>query len=97
MIKVFIYFTFIYKDIINDDKTILTFHQIVNFFFLLFFLKIIRILFLECSQGMYGSGCQKNCSENCLYDGECNRTTGKCDAGCKPGYKGAVCDTGLIT
>lgn len=55
------------------------------------------IIFLECSQGMYGSGCLKKCSKHCLYDDKCNRTTGTCDAGCKPGYKGALCDKGLVT
>lgn len=46
---------------------------------------------------MYGSGCLKNCSEHCLHADKCNKATGICDAGCKPGYKGELCDKGLVT
>lgn len=37
-----------------------------------------------------------NCSGNCLNGVACNRTTGKCDAGCDYGYTGVLCKTGMI-
>lgn len=32
-----------------------------------------------------------------MGDVTCNRTTGRCDTGCKAGYTGELCDAGLIT
>lgn len=51
--------------------------------------------FLECPIGTFGSDCGHNCSGHCIDDIPCNRTTGRCDSGCKPGYTGELCDTGL--
>lgn len=50
---------------------------------------------LECSTGTYGPGCLDSCTGHCLNDKACNTTTGRCDAGCKPGYTGEKCDTGI--
>lgn len=50
----------------------------------------------ECSTGRFGPDCVYNCSGHCMDDVTCNRTTGRCDTGCKAGYTGELCDTGLI-
>lgn len=50
---------------------------------------------LECPSGKYGPSCLYSCTGHCLNDKACNITTGRCDGGCKPGYKGEMCDTGI--
>lgn len=55
----------------------------------------IGLYFLDCSPGKYGPRCLYRCTGNCLNDKACNVTTGKCDDGCKPGYTGDMCDTGI--
>lgn len=45
----------------------------------------------ECSDGTYGYNCVNKCSGHCLNDSSCNKQTGQCDGGCKPGYKDADC------
>lgn len=40
----------------------------------------------ECGDGTYGYNCINNCSGHCLGDYHCNKETGRCDVGCKPGY-----------
>ena len=45
-----------------------------------------------CKDGTYGNSCVYNCSGNCLNDFPCNRQTGQCDMGCKPGYINAFCN-----
>ena len=48
-------------------------------------------IFPECSDGAYGYGCVNNCSGHCMNDFPCNKQTGYCDRGCKPGYTDASC------
>lgn len=50
---------------------------------------------LECLPGKYGPGCLYSCTGHCLNDKACNITTARCDAGCKTGYAGEMCDTGI--
>ncbi|XP_061190060.1 uncharacterized protein LOC133197895 [Saccostrea echinata] len=45
-----------------------------------------------CKAGMFGLNCQKKCSENCLVTNQCKATTGECEDGCKPGWKGLLCN-----
>ena len=47
--------------------------------------------FLECRNGTYGYGCVNNCSDHCIGDSTCNKQTGYCDRGCKPGYTNSLC------
>lgn len=55
-----------------------------------------KSFFSDCPTGTFGSDCGYNCSGHCIGDIPCNRTTGRCDTGCKPGYTGDLCDRGLI-
>nr|XP_022304116.1 uncharacterized protein LOC111111421 isoform X2 [Crassostrea virginica] len=45
----------------------------------------------ECPPGFYGIDCLYNCSQNCNVTRRCDRFTGKCEGGCKPGWTGATC------
>lgn len=53
-------------------------------------------IFTECTMGTYGQDCAHKCSEKCLNEIACNKTTGKCDTGCDFGYTGDLCETGSI-
>ena len=67
-----------------------------NFGFGIDFISLVKkgkrfAFFVECN-GTYGNNCVHNCSGNCLDDSPCNRQTGQCDMGCKPGYTNALCN-----
>ena len=51
-----------------------------------------QIIVVECEDGTYGKNCVHNCSDNCLNGSPCNKQTGHCDMGCKPGYTTALCN-----
>ena len=54
---------------------------------------VLNILFhVVCENETYGENCVHNCSGNCLNDSPCNRQTGHCEGGCKPGYTKALCN-----
>lgn len=57
--------------------------------------NIVVFVCLECLPGKYGPGCLYSCTGYCLNDKACNVTTGRCDAGCQPGYTGEWCDRGI--
>ena len=46
---------------------------------------------VACKDGTYGNNCVHNCSGNCLNDSPCNKQTGHCDTGCKPGFTNTLC------
>lgn len=46
----------------------------------------------ECQPGYYGNNCTYICSRNCLHDYICDRFTGHCKSGCKPGWAGDRCN-----
>ncbi|MCQ2816506.1 MAG: hypothetical protein MJ252_04480 [archaeon] len=46
----------------------------------------------ECNEGYYGDICQYNCSLHCINT-TCNKSTGKCDGGCKEYFIGDKCDS----
>ena len=54
----------------------------------------IYLIFSECRDGAYGYSCVNNCSGHCMNDSPCNKQTGHCDKGCKPGYTNAFCRKG---
>lgn len=57
--------------------------------------KFVSYILLECSLGMYGSGCGNTCG-NCL-PGSCDHVTGYCLQGCQAGFdysKDSRCKTG---
>ncbi|XP_048741401.2 multiple epidermal growth factor-like domains protein 10 isoform X1 [Ostrea edulis] len=47
-----------------------------------------------CPSGFFGRNCSEVCSGNCLHKSTCNVTTGYCDDGCAPGWRGADCSEG---
>lgn len=51
---------------------------------------------LECPIGYYGRNCLQQCSENCYVTSRCDRVTGQCDRGCKPGWRTITCDKSKI-
>lgn len=44
--------------------------------------------FKECEENYFGFGCKEMCNGTC---NGCNKVTGVCDKGCKPGWKGIYC------
>lgn len=42
--------------------------------------------------GYYGKNCSNQCSAFCNVTGRCDKITGYCDGGCKPGWTGKSCD-----
>lgn len=52
------------------------------------------IFFVVCVSGYYGKNCNNQCSINCYMNRSCDRVTGECDGGCKPGWTGINCDWG---
>lgn len=47
---------------------------------------------VECPGGFFGTNCSKQCGLNCDETNPCDRFTGRCDGGCKPGWKGLYCN-----
>ena len=45
---------------------------------------------IECDDGTFGVNCVYRCGI-CLNNSPCNKTTGLCDEGCGPGFKGTFC------
>lgn len=58
-------------------------------------IKTCNFTYLACSPGKYGPDCINSCDGHCLNNAACNITTGKCDAGCKPGYTGDKCNKSM--
>lgn len=46
---------------------------------------------LECDDNYYGPNCIKMCNTGCK---SCNKSTGICDNGCNPGWRGVFCHEG---
>lgn len=49
-------------------------------------------IIVVCGSGLYGEDCMHQCSPNCNEGNACDRFTGQCIGGCKPGWRGFVCD-----
>ena len=54
------------------------------------FCDVPLLIFVECSSPTYGAGCAERCY-NC-EDNACDHVNGRCENGCKRGYRGAFCD-----
>lgn len=50
--------------------------------------------FVACDLGYYGNNCRHRCSVNCSKAYDCDKFTGQCIGGCKPGWTGFMCDQG---
>lgn len=46
---------------------------------------------LACADGYYGKKCKNECSENCDVPKQCDKVTGRCQNGCKPGWTTTTC------
>lgn len=55
---------------------------------------MIAVIFIsECTDGFFGRNCQEKCNETCL---SCNMFNGVCDKGCRPGWEGNYCQSGMF-
>ena len=54
------------------------------------------IKLVECPLGTYGNDCKYNCGIACSVSNHCNKTTGECIGGCKPGWKIFFCNQSKI-
>ena len=48
----------------------------------------------ECAKGYYGDGCSEVCG-HCVDQNDCHHINGTCFNGCKEGYMGNLCKTGM--
>lgn len=49
------------------------------------------IPFSECNDGYFGPNCIESCKTTCK---SCNKMSGICNNGCKPGWRGIYCQEG---
>lgn len=49
--------------------------------------------YLECDDGYFGPNCIEPCNATCR---SCNKSSGVCDNGCKPGWRGLYCQEGIF-
>lgn len=52
----------------------------------------LKITIVECMIEYYGKDCSNKCSTTCNVAERCDKITGRCDGGCKPGWTGNTCD-----
>lgn len=50
-------------------------------------------VYVECKANYFGPNCIEMCNSTCK---SCNRTTGICDLGCHPGWKGLFCHESMV-
>ncbi|XP_048252744.1 uncharacterized protein LOC125380980 isoform X2 [Haliotis rufescens] len=56
------------------------------------FMTLCEVLIFVCSDGWFGDDCEQEC--NCLNSTEiCDKITGACSSGCRPGFTGTDCQT----
>ena len=56
-----------------------------------------RWFIVACKDGTVGHGCINNCSGECADDSPCNKQTGHCNRGCKPGYTNVFCNQSTLS
>ena len=52
---------------------------------------IIYLCILDCDSGTWGVNCANNCGQ-CHSGTVCDAVNGECQLGCKPGWKGHLCN-----
>lgn len=55
-----------------------------------------KITIVECIKVYFGKNCSHQCSVNCYMVYSCDRYTGQCEEGCKPGWTGDTCTLGIL-
>lgn len=50
----------------------------------------------ECTEGVYGFNCSRQCKGHCRETIPCNHVTGMCDEGCAAGWAGMFCEEGIL-
>lgn len=83
----------------NTDKVvlrILIISPIVNVCTKYYLTFLLILIVTECGEGSFGYNCTNNCSGHCLHNSPCNKQTGHCDGGCRPGYTNADCNDGSL-
>ena len=50
----------------------------------------------ECDDSFYGINCLEKCGQCRDTSPVCNKATGSCSDGCKPGYKPLTCKDGML-
>lgn len=63
----------------------------------LFTICLLRWFIVACKDGTFGHGCINNCSGECAADSPCNKQTGHCNNGCKPGYTNDFCNKSTLS
>lgn len=75
-------------------KTHLTYFCLGLFMIYILIAQAVSLLVTGCYNGTYGYDCTNNCSGHCLNNSPCDKQTGHCDGGCKPGYSNDDCSKG---
>ncbi|XP_078330387.1 uncharacterized protein LOC144624457 [Crassostrea virginica] len=47
---------------------------------------------MDCTVGLFGNNCSKNCSLTCGNPGVCHKVTGHCNGSCLAGWEGDMCE-----
>ena len=63
--------------------------------YIIHFLHIYVIFFIECDKGMFGNECTRTCG-HCFGEEECHHINGTCLKGCKDGLQGTMCIKGKL-
>lgn len=54
--------------------------------------NMLNFVYVECSSGYFGLGCNKRCIGHCINNKACDHVSGFCLQGCMDGYIGRHCN-----
>lgn len=54
--------------------------------------NMLNFVYVECSSGYFGLGCNKRCIGHCMNNEACDHVSGFCLRGCMDGYIGQHCN-----
>lgn len=87
-----IFFLYFFSESNLDITCNLNVSALAAYTLLIVIMDLIWCLLTECLDGLYGNGCQGNCSTTCVVSGRCDSMTGQCIGGCQIGWKQPKCD-----